>query len=185
MRDGRYYKQYAPLTKAQHPTFNSILLLFMQHKILYICTHNRCRSILAEAVTRHLAADQIIAASAGSSPVEQVHPLSLQYLAKRDISTQDLHSQSWHEFENFHPNLIVTLCDQAAADTCPVWFGSGLSIHWGLEDPSRVIGSEKEIAQAFNATIDLLVRVISQVVEKDTQHLSQTQFAEYFKQLTE
>ena len=157
----------------------------MQHKILYVCTHNRCRSILAEAVTRHLAADQIIAASVDSSPVDQVHPLSLHYLTEKGISTQGLRSQSWHELESFHPNLIITLCDQATAETCPAWLGKGISIHWGLQDPSRVNGSEQEIAKAFNATIDRLIRVICKVLEKDTSKLSHTEFAGCFKQLIE
>ena len=157
----------------------------MQHKILYICTHNRCRSILAEAVTRHLAGDKIVAASAGSSPAQKVHPLSLRYLAESGISIEGLHSQSWGEFEAFHPSLIITLCDQAAAEPCPVWFAEGSSIHWGLPDPSKMNGSEEEVGAIFNATIDRLMRVISQVVETDIGEQTQTEFANHFQQLTE
>ena len=157
----------------------------MSHKILYICTHNRCRSILAEAVSRHLVGNKILVASAGSSPVEKVHPLSLRYLAERGISTDGLHSQSWDEFASFRPDLIITLCDQAAAEACPVWFGEGISIHWGLHDPSTVNGTEKQVGDAFNATIDRLVRVINQLIEINTDNLTSVEIANYFQQLTE
>lgn len=125
-------------------------------KILYICTHNRCRSILSEAVTNHLAAGTIDARSAGSQPSGQVHPLSLQYLAEAGITTAGLQSQSWDEFEDFAPDLVVTVCDSAAGETCPVWFGKALKVHWGLADPSRLEGSDADKAAAFRHTIQLI-----------------------------
>ena len=123
-------------------------------KILYICTHNRCRSILSEAVTNHMSEGLIEARSAGSQPAGQVHPLSLKYLEEAGISTQGLRSQSWDELEEFAPDIVVTVCDSAAGETCPVWFGKSVKVHWGLEDPSKLDGSEEQKAAAFRATIE-------------------------------
>lgn len=122
-------------------------------KILYICTHNRCRSILSEAITNHYANGKIIAKSAGSQPVGQVHPLSIKYLNEAGISTDGLISQSWDEFEDFKADIVVTVCDAAAGESCPIWFGDSIKVHWGLADPSKLDGSEAEIADAFRATI--------------------------------
>lgn len=125
-------------------------------KILYICTHNRCRSILSEAITNHLAEGLIEAKSAGSQPAGQVHPLSLKYLTEAGIATDGLQSQSWDEFEDFAPDLVITVCDSAAGESCPVWFGKSLKLHWGLEDPSKLSGSDEQIAEAFRHCIDLI-----------------------------
>lgn len=122
-------------------------------KILYICTHNRCRSILSEAISNHLAGGEIIARSAGSQPAGEVHPLSLKYLAEAGISTDGLVSQSWDDLEGFEPDLVITVCDAAAGEACPVWFGKSLKVHWGLTDPSKLSGSEEEVAEAFRQTI--------------------------------
>lgn len=122
-------------------------------KVLYICTHNRCRSILSEAITNHVAGDVITAKSAGSQPVGEVHPLSLKYLNEAGIPTEGLQSQSWDEFEAFAPDLVITVCDSAAGESCPVWFGKSVKVHWGLSDPSKLTGSEDDIARAFNDTI--------------------------------
>jgi arsenate reductase len=136
-------------------------------KILYICTHNRCRSILSEAITNHIAAGKIVAKSAGSQPAGEVHPLSIKYLQEAGISTDGLRSQSWDEFEEFSPDLVVTVCDSAAGETCPLWFGKSLKVHWGLADPSKLQGSEAEIAEAFRATIEQIKQRVKQLADLD------------------
>ncbi len=133
-------------------------------KILYICTHNRCRSILSEAITNHISAGKIVAKSAGSQPVGEVHPLSIKYLQDAGISTEGLQSQSWDEFEQFAPDLVVTVCDFAAGETCPMWFGKSLKVHWGLADPSKLQGTEEQIADAFRATIEQIKQRVEQLV---------------------
>ena len=125
-------------------------------KILYICTHNRCRSILSEAVTQHFGQGLLEARSAGSQPVGAVHPLSLLYLAEAGIETHHLRSQSWDEFADFAPDVVITVCDSAAAETCPVWFGHTTVLHWGLADPSKLTGTDEELANAFRHTIGLI-----------------------------
>ena len=140
-------------------------------KILYVCTHNRCRSILFEAISNHFsvagtaaqAAGKIIAKSAGSQPVGEVHPLSIQYLHQAGISTDGLCSQSWDEFEEFAPDLVITVCDLAAAESCPLWFGKSLQVHWGLADPSKLQGTKTQIADAFKATIEQIKQRVEQL----------------------
>ena len=132
-------------------------------KILYICTHNRCRSILSEAITNQIAGDVIEAKSAGSQPAGVVHPLSLKYLAQTGYGIDDLISQSWDDFEGFQPDVVVTVCDSAAGETCPLYFGSAIKLHWGLEDPSVLRGPENEIAAAFLSTIQCIEKRVDQL----------------------
>lgn len=123
-------------------------------KILYICTHNRCRSILSEAISNQLAGDVIEAKSAGSQPAGVVHPLSLKYLVKTGHSIEGLHSQSWDDFEDFQPDIVITVCDSAAGETCPVYFGASLKVHWGLSDPSKIDGDDAQLEAAFLSCIE-------------------------------
>lgn len=134
-------------------------------KILYICTHNRCRSILSEAVTNAKAKGIVEARSAGSQPSGVVHPLSLKYLAQRDINIEGLQSQSWDEFESFEPDVVVTVCDSAAGEACPVWFGNTIKLHWGLSDPSKLEGTEEQLADAFNLTIDIIEHRVEKLIQ--------------------
>ncbi|WP_339721060.1 arsenate reductase ArsC [uncultured Paraglaciecola sp.] len=136
-------------------------------KILYICTHNRCRSILSEAITNHIAGGKIVAKSAGSQPVGEVHPLSIKYLQEAGIATDGLRSQSWDEFEAFEADLVVTVCDSAAGETCPLWFGNSLKVHWGLADPSKLQGDEAQIAAAFRSTIEQIKQRVQQLLNLD------------------
>ena len=123
-------------------------------KLLFVCTHNRCRSILCEAITSQRGAGLLEAASAGSAPVDAVHPLTLRYLEERGYQTAGLRSQSWHELEAFDPDQVVTVCDSAAGEACPLWMGEVDKIHWGLPDPSREQGDEEAVRSAFVAVID-------------------------------
>ena len=130
-------------------------------KILYICTHNRCRSILSEAITNHLAQGKIQAISAGSQPSGHVYPLSLQFLQEKGIAITGLRSQSWDEFETQQPDVVITVCDTAANETCPAWFGSSEQTHWGMPDPSKLKGSDQAMRDAFfkvMATIEVRVQ---------------------------
>lgn len=144
-------------------------------KILYICTHNRCRSILFEAITNHVADGKFIARSAGSQPVGEVHPLSIQYLDECGISTSGLQSQSWDEFEDFAPDLVITVCDSAAGESCPVWFGKSVKMHWGLSDPSKLEGTEAEKKAAFMGTIAQIKQRVETLLEQDWDETDQEQ----------
>lgn len=142
-------------------------------KILYICTHNRCRSILSEAITNHLAKGKLQAFSAGSQPVGEVHPLSLKYLAEKGISTEGLKSQSWDEFESVDPDIVVTVCDSAAAaEACPVWFGDTVQVHWGLPDPSKLQGTEADVRDAFYSVMSTIERRVQKLLALNLEPLS-------------
>ncbi len=125
-------------------------------KILFICTHNRCRSILAEAIANQFGGGVITAVSAGSQPEGHVHPLSLKYLQASGVSTDNLHSKSWDVFESDQIDVVVTVCDSAAAEACPLWLGDSYKVHWGLPDPSRLDGTDDDIEQAFLTIINVL-----------------------------
>jgi len=154
-------------------------------KILYICTHNRCRSILSEAITNRLAQGTLQAFSAGSQPAGQVHPLSLKYLAEKGISTEGLKSQSWDDFEWEQPDIVVTVCDNAAAEACPVWFGDTVKIHWGLPDPSKLQGSEQEIRDAFYSVMNTIEQRVQKLLDLNLEPLTKTERQALLDQLTE
>ncbi len=144
-------------------------------KILYICTHNRCRSILSEAITNHFAKNKYQAFSAGSQPVGEVHPLSLKYLTEKGISTEGLKSQSWDDFEAEQPDIVVTVCDSAASEVCPVWFGDTIKVHWGLVDPSKLEGSEQEVREAFFAVMQTIEERVQKLIDVDFTGLSKAE----------
>ncbi|MCW8194803.1 arsenate reductase ArsC [Proteobacteria bacterium 005FR1] len=159
-------------------------------KLLFICTHNRCRSILAEAISRHVAGDQIESASAGSQAVENVHPLTLRYLRERGISTDGLRSKSWDEVEDFNPDAVITVCDSAANEVCPAWMNSSLErkalkVHWGLPDPSRAKGSEQEIAAAFTGVMDTLEKRVRSLATEDLESMSPDELKRILEDLSE
>lgn len=154
-------------------------------KLLFICTHNRCRSILAEAVTNHYGKGILTAKSAGSQPVGEVHPLSLRFLSEQHIPTAGLTSQSWDDHQSWQPDVVITVCDAAAGESCPSWFGHALKVHWGLVDPSQLQGSEADIANAFKQTIKLLQTRIEQLIAMDISKREKNQWQTIFQQIGE
>ncbi|MBF0098597.1 MAG: arsenate reductase ArsC [Magnetococcales bacterium] len=109
--------------------------------VLFLCTHNSARSILAEALLNHLGAGRIRGYSAGSHPGGQVHPLALAVLQEWGLPTESLRSKNWDEFATPDAppmQLVVTVCDQAAGEMCPIWPGGPLKAHWGVEEPGAL-----------------------------------------------
>src|SRR6186713_2636611 len=132
--------------------------------VLFLCTHNSARSVIAECVLNRLGKGRFKAYSAGSQPSGRVHPFALDLLKNLKYETKELRSKSWQEFaEPGAPQLdfIFTVCDDAANETCPVWPGQPMSAHWGLPDPSRAEGSETERRLAFADTHRMLNQRIS------------------------
>lgn len=126
--------------------------------VLFLCTHNSARSILAEALLNHLAPNRFHAFSAGSSPRpnQQPNPLALRVLEDAGIPTADLRSKNWDEFatpDAPRMDLVITVCDNAAGETCPVWPGAPATAHWGYPDPSESQGSEEQRLEAFRRTM--------------------------------
>ena len=125
-------------------------------KVLFMCTANSCRSILSEAVFNHLAPAGFQAVSSGSFPKGQVLPRSLSTLQAAGISTEGLYSKGNDAFEGSPPDLVITVCDKAAGEACPVYFGPAMKTHWGLEDPSDVHGDDAHLDAAFQATLETI-----------------------------
>ncbi|WP_153160933.1 arsenate reductase ArsC [Zoogloea sp. 1C4] len=123
--------------------------------VLFLCTGNSCRSILAEATFNHLAPAGWRALSAGSKPAGYVHPRSLALLAREGIATDGYHSKSWDALP-VTPDVVVTVCASAAGETCPVYLGPVLRTHWGVEDPAHATGTDAEIDAAFGTAYRIL-----------------------------
>lgn len=135
--------------------------------VLFLCTHNSSRSIIAEAVLNRLGEGRFQAYSAGSQPSGRVHPYALALLQNVGYETAHLRSKSWEEFTAPQaPNLdfVFTVCDNAANEVCPVWPGQPISAHWGLPDPSAAPGTESERRFAFADTHRMLHQRISTFV---------------------
>ncbi len=130
------------------PSQENHLLLNMT--ILFLCTGNSCRSILAEATFNHLAPNGWNAISAGSKPTGQVHPRSLALLKREGISTEGYRSKSWDDLP-VSPNIVITVCSNAAGETCPAYLAPATRSHWGVEDPAHATGTDAEIDAAFVA----------------------------------
>jgi arsenate reductase len=116
--------------------------------ILFLCTGNSCRSILAEATFNHLAPAGWKAMSAGSQPTGQVHSRSLALLKREGISTEGCYSKSWDKLPST-PDIVITVCSNAAGETCPAYLGPILRTHWGVDDPAHATGTDEEIDAAF------------------------------------
>ena len=116
--------------------------------ILFLCTGNSCRSILAEATFNALAPAGMRAMSAGSDPTGEVHPRSIALLKKKVISTEGYYSKSWNDLPSV-PDIVITVCGNAAGETCPAYLGKVIRAHWGVDDPAKATGTEAEINASF------------------------------------
>lgn len=123
--------------------------------VLFLCTGNSCRSILAEATFNALAPAGMRAMSAGSQPAGYVHPRSLALLAREGIATEGYHSKSWNELAST-PDVVITVCASAAGEACPVYLAPVPRAHWGVDDPAKASGSDAEIDAAFDSAYRIL-----------------------------
>jgi len=134
------------------------------HNVLFLCTGNSARSIMAEAVLNNKGRPNFTAFSAGSHPAGRVHPAAIKQLTSAHLSTEGLRSKSWEEFaEPGAPQLdfVFTVCDNAAKEVCPVWPGQPISAHWGIPDPAEIRGTPEAVERAFREAYFLLDRRIS------------------------
>ena len=123
--------------------------------VLFLCTGNSCRSILGEATFNHLAPAGWRGMSAGSKPIGQVHPRSLALLAREGIATEGYFSKSWEDLPQV-PDIVISVCGNAANETCPAYLGPVLRTHWGVDDPAHATGTDAEIDAAFMTAYRIL-----------------------------
>jgi arsenate reductase (thioredoxin) len=143
-----------------------------ERNILFLCTGNSARSILAEALLNRAGAGRFRAFSAGSFPKGEPHPAALELLAEQGLETDGLRSKSWDEFAAegaAEMDMIITVCDNAAGETCPVWPGHPATAHWGIEDPAAVEGAAQK--QAFLNALTYLQRRISLLLSLPDEEL--------------
>ncbi|MFW0777884.1 MAG: arsenate reductase ArsC [Rickettsiales bacterium] len=124
-------------------------------RVLVLCTGNSCRSIMAEALINALGEGRYEAVSAGSNPIGYVHPKSIETLKRHNIAVGEMRSKSWDEFTGQHFDLVITVCDAAAAETCPAFLGEHEKLHWSTPDPAKATGTEAEINAAFDEAFEI------------------------------
>jgi protein-tyrosine-phosphatase len=132
------------------------------YSVLFLCTGNSARSILAESLLNHWGRGRFRAFSAGSLPKGQVHPLAIQLLEWARLPTEGLRSKSWEEFATTDApqiDFVITVCDNAAGEACPVWPGQPITAHWGVADPAAVVGDAEKGAAFRRALTELEARI--------------------------
>jgi len=156
------------------------------YNVLFLCTGNTARSILAEGILRKDGADRFSAFSAGSQPKGTVHPLALKVLGSFDYPTDGYRSKSWDEFARPDApvmDFIFTVCDSAAGEACPVWPGHPVSAHWGIEDPAAVQGSDIEKEKAFVQALKYLKNRISAFLALPVASLDQIALTRHLREI--
>jgi arsenate reductase (thioredoxin) len=147
-----------------------------RYNVLFLCTGNSARSIIAEAILNKIGAGNFVAYSAGSQPKGQVNPHTIQLLQSLGYETSRLRSKSWHEFAKPGApplNFTFTVCDNAAGETCPVWPGQPMTAHWGVPDPAEAQGTPAEVALAFKDAYRMLNQRIGIFVALPIRSLDQ------------
>ena len=139
-------------------------------KILVLCTGNSCRSIMTEGLLNHYGKDFFNAYSAGSHPAGYVHPLSIKTLEKNKIFLDNFKSQSWDDFSDINFDLVITVCDNAAGETCPVYLKNTLKAHWGVADPAKFRGTEEEVEIEFLKVFNVLKKRCLALVQNYKQN---------------
>jgi protein-tyrosine-phosphatase len=152
-----------------------------QLNVLFLCTGNSARSIMAEGILNSIGRTKFRAFSAGSRPTGKVNPFAVELLQKNRLLAVDVRSKDWGEFSvpgAPHMDFVFTVCDQTAAETCPVWPGQPMTAHWGVSDPAAVEGSEDEKRKAFLKAYTELHRRISLFINLPFQTLSKLSLKE-------
>ncbi len=141
-------------------------------RVLVLCTGNSCRSILGEALINHLGSGRLQAFSAGSHPVGQVNPNALACLARHGLPVEGYSSKSWDALDTIPFDLLISVCDSAAGEACPLYLGQVARGHWGLHDPAHATGTPENIAAAFDQTYAALERRIRQLLDLPFEHMT-------------
>ncbi len=141
--------------------------------VLVLCTGNSCRSVMGEALLNDLGKGRIKAFSAGSHPVGKINQGALATLERHGLPTQGYQSQSWDEFEEQPFDIIITVCDNAAGEVCPVYLNDAVRVHWGVSDPAHLKGSDEEIQAAFEKTFGILEKRVKKMLELPLEEMDE------------
>ncbi len=152
-------------------------------KILVVCTGNSCRSVLSEAFLNHLASDRLVAYSAGSHPLGKINAGALATLKRHGLPTDGYQSQSWDEFSEHQIDIVITVCDNAAGESCPVYFNDAARAHWGLSDPGHMQGSDEEVINAFEKTVEIIQRRIGLFLQLPFEQMDKTELQLQLEQI--
>ncbi|UZR29242.1 arsenate reductase ArsC [Methylococcus mesophilus] len=140
--------------------------------VLVLCTGNSCRSILGEALLNHLGGDRLRAWSAGSHPTGKVNPHALATLRRHGLPADCLGSKSWDALGDIVFDILITVCDDAAGETCPAYLGQAIRGHWGMPDPAKATGTLAEIDSVFDATFETLENRVRALMALRIEHMS-------------
>ncbi|MBT7951614.1 MAG: arsenate reductase ArsC [Gammaproteobacteria bacterium] len=151
--------------------------------VLILCTGNSCRSVIGEALFNHLGEGRIKAWSAGSFPTGTVNPNATSVLGEHGISTLGLSSKSWDELGSIEFDIVITVCDNAQGETCPVYLNKAIKAHWGLPDPADVIGNGKEIMEAFETTYLALQNRITMMLKLPLELMSEKEIKDSLEEI--
>ncbi len=143
--------------------------------VFVICTGNSCRSVMGEALVNHLGKGRVKAYSAGSHPIGRINTGALATLKRHDLPTEGYQSQSWEDFEDTPMDIVITVCDNAAGETCPVYLTQAVRAHWGVSDPGHVEGTDEEKITAFEQTFATLKLRVEKMLELPLETLSKDQ----------
>lgn len=132
--------------------------------VFVICTGNSCRSVIGEALFNHLGAGRIQAFSAGSHPIGRINAEALASLERHGLPSEGYQSQSWEDFQEQAMDIVITVCDNAAGETCPVYLNKAVQVHWGVADPGHVEGTKEEKIAAFEKTFAILEQRVKKML---------------------
>ncbi len=152
----------------------------MSHKIfniLVVCTGNSCRSVMTEALLNHFGKGRIKAYSAGSHPIGRINEGALATLKRHNLPTEGYQSQSWEDFKNIAMDIVITVCDNAAGEICPVYLTKAVRAHWGVSDPGHVEGTDEEKIAAFEQTFTTLKLRVEKMLELELEQLPNQELA--------
>ncbi len=154
-------------------------------KILFMCTANSCRSVLSEGLFNHIAPAGFTAVSSGSFPSGRLNPRAVSTLQSLGVDTSTLYSKGSESFADNPPDVVITVCDKAGGEPCPVYFGPAIKSHWGLSDPSEVTGSDEQVQAAFDATVEHIRRRFDALFALDLKELGPMELKHALDQIGE
>ncbi|MDE3015936.1 MAG: arsenate reductase ArsC [Pseudomonadota bacterium] len=150
-------------------------------KVLFLCSGNSCRSIMAEGMLNHFGKDRFVAYSAGSFPTGTVHPMAVDTLNAKGIAITGYRSKSWNEFSGKPIDIAITLCNQAAGEACPIFTGKPIKAHWDVPDPSQIQGSGRKAG--FDAVYGILEPRIKALLRLPMEQMSREEISEKLRQI--